>query len=111
MTDARETAAKALGEATEAMAAAVHAKSSAGRIDRGEAPELAYDIAQTLDMLVALLRTVDLDPTPMTAAEQTLEAVARHVYDAAGLAHAVAQRYRPHQRMWFDGDVQAQPDR
>lgn len=103
MTDARDTAEKALREATAAMTAGIEANRGANAIVPDEAAELAYYIAETLDTFVALLDTVDLRPAPTTSAEQTIESAARHIHDAAGLAHAAAQRHKPHQPPIWDG--------
>ncbi|MCD2192590.1 hypothetical protein LQ327_04200 [Actinomycetospora endophytica] len=103
MTDARDTAEKALRDATAALTSGIEANRGADPIAPAEAAELAYYIAETLDTVVALLDTVDLRPAPKTSTEQTLEGAARHVHEAAGLAHVAAQRYKPHRRPTWDG--------
>lgn len=95
MTDAETTAVAALQEATNALHVGQRSPHAKDGIAEESKPTLAGEVANVLDALAALLRTVDHDPLPASSAEHRLHAVTQHIVAGASTARGLTRPQTP----------------
>ena len=72
MNDADRTAITALREAAGALHVGDRAEGARGKLSAEGMPAVAGEVGQVLDAIVGLLRTVDLDPQPVSSEEHAM---------------------------------------